>query len=227
MSIRKWLLATAVQCPREAPHAQLHGKPANARYERELPFRLLLGLSEAMRWFRATPTNGSKSDLQSTRPPWRGVNKLEDDRGGVAAYHRCLPWKKCRRNIGSADSVFSFRARAKRAILSSRQHLRRGKHMATATDHANENEVTILARILGNENGHLPKDVARYILDLHVSEPDKARMHDLVVRNQDDALTPAEKEEMHAYGKATTLLSILKSKARRTLGVKLETCATS
>ena len=83
--------------------------------------------------------------------------------------------------------------------------------------------MTILARFLGNGDGQLPKDVARYILDLHVSERDKARMHDLAVRNQDDALTPAEKEEMHAFGKATTLLSILKSKARRTLGIKLKT----
>ncbi|SIO13860.1 hypothetical protein SAMN05444166_2656 [Singulisphaera sp. GP187] len=94
--------------------------------------------------------------------------------------------------------------------------------MATATRDASENEVTILARILGNENGQLPKDLARYILDLHVSERDKTRMHDLAVRNQDESLSPAEKEEMHAYGKATTLLSILKSKARRTLGVKLQ-----
>jgi hypothetical protein len=46
-------------------------------------------------------------------------------------------------------------------------------------------------------------------------------MHDLVVRNQADALTPAEKEEMHAFGKAGDLLAILKSKARRTLGIKL------
>jgi hypothetical protein len=96
-------------------------------------------------------------------------------------------------------------------------------HMSTATTHTGENEVTILARFLGNGDGQLPKDMARYILDLHVSERDKARMHDLAVRNQDDALTPAEKEEMHAFGKATTLLSILKSKARRTLGIKLKT----
>ena len=95
--------------------------------------------------------------------------------------------------------------------------------MATATHRANENEVTILARILGNENGQLPKDLARYILDLRVSDRDRVRMHELAVRNQDDALTPAEKQEMHAFGKATTLLSILKSKARRALGVKLET----
>jgi hypothetical protein len=94
--------------------------------------------------------------------------------------------------------------------------------MATTTTHSGETEVTILARILGNENGQLPKELARYILDLNVSERDKARMHDLAVRNQDDALTPAEREEMHAFAKATTLLSILKSKARRTLGIKPE-----
>ena len=83
--------------------------------------------------------------------------------------------------------------------------------------------MTILARILGNEDGQLPKDLARYILTLGFSERDKARMHDLAVRNQEDALTPAEKEEMHAFGKAGDLLSILKSKARRTLGIKLKT----
>jgi len=92
--------------------------------------------------------------------------------------------------------------------------------MNTATTQAGENEVTILARILGNERGQLPIQLARYILDLGFSERDKARMHDLAVRNQDDALTPAEKEELFAFGKAGDLLAILKSKARRTLGVK-------
>ena len=95
--------------------------------------------------------------------------------------------------------------------------------MNTATTHATENEVTILARFLANANGKLPRDVARYILDLTVSERDKARMHDLAVRNQEDALTPAEKEELFGFAKATSLLSILKSKARRTLGIKLKT----
>jgi hypothetical protein len=95
--------------------------------------------------------------------------------------------------------------------------------MSTATTRRGEDEVTILARILGNEDGQLPKDLARYILTLGFSERDKARMHDLVVRNQEDALTPAEKEEMHAFGKAGDLLSILKAKARRTLGIKLKT----
>jgi len=92
-----------------------------------------------------------------------------------------------------------------------------------STTQASENELMILARILGNENGQLPADMARYILDLRISERDKARMHDLAVRNQGDELTLGEKEEMFAFGKAAILLSILKSKARRTLRVNLET----
>jgi hypothetical protein len=92
-------------------------------------------------------------------------------------------------------------------------------HKSTAND-AEQNEVTILARVLCNEEGRLPPDIARYLLTLGFSAPDKARMHDLAVRNQEGALSPAENEELFAYAKAGTLLSILKSKARRVLGVK-------
>jgi hypothetical protein len=100
--------------------------------------------------------------------------------------------------------------------------------MSTTTAHAVENEVTILARVLlGNERGQLPHDMARYILDLGFSNRDKARMHDLAVRNQDDSLSPAEKEELLAFGKVGDLLAILKSKARRTLGVKPKKRTTS
>jgi hypothetical protein len=62
--------------------------------------------------------------------------------------------------------------------------------------------------------------MARYLLNLGFGDEDKARMHDLAVRNQDDALSPAEKEELFAYAKAGTLLSILKSRARRALRLR-------
>jgi hypothetical protein len=91
--------------------------------------------------------------------------------------------------------------------------------MRTSTS-ARESEATILARVLGKERGMLSKQMARHILDLGFSDRDKARMHDLVVRNQDDALSPTEKQELSAYGKAGDLLSVLKSKARRTLREK-------
>jgi hypothetical protein len=94
--------------------------------------------------------------------------------------------------------------------------------MSTATRHTRENEATILARVLCNEDGQLPDEIARYILGLGFSERDKARMHDLIVRNQNDELTPAETEEMFAFGTVGDLLSILKSKGRRKLGIKLK-----
>jgi hypothetical protein len=92
--------------------------------------------------------------------------------------------------------------------------------VSIAPTHANE--ITILARILGDEQGRLPDNLARYIIDREFSAHDKARMHDLASRNKRDALSPAEKDELLAYGKAGDLLSILKSKARRSLRIKLK-----
>lgn len=88
------------------------------------------------------------------------------------------------------------------------------------TGHSGDTEVTILARFLTNYDRPLSKTLARHILSLTISDRDKARMHDLAVRNQNDGLTPAEKKEMHDYGIAGDILAIFKSKARRTLGVK-------
>ena len=92
--------------------------------------------------------------------------------------------------------------------------------MAATAEHPGETEVAILARVLGNEGGRLPPEQARYILDLGFNDRDKARMQDLAVRNQTDALSPAEKGELLAFGKAGDLLAILKFKARRALGAK-------
>ena len=99
--------------------------------------------------------------------------------------------------------------------------------MAATAEHPGETEVAILARVLGNEGGRLPPEQARYILDLGFNDRDKARMQDLAVRNQTDALSPAEKGELLAFGKAGDLLAILKSKARRALGAKPKPHTTS
>jgi hypothetical protein len=90
----------------------------------------------------------------------------------------------------------------------------------STTSRTVESEVAVLARFLDNGDGQLPEDVARYILNLTISEQDKARMHDLAVRNQQHGLSAREKEELLAFGKAGDLLAILKSRARRTLKIK-------
>ena len=71
------------------------------------------------------------------------------------------------------------------------------------------------ARMLGGEDDKLPPGIARYVLRLTPSERDKRRMHDLAVRNQDDALSPAEKQELFAYVKIGSIMAILKAKAGR------------
>jgi hypothetical protein len=71
-----------------------------------------------------------------------------------------------------------------------------------------------------DERGMLSPDFARAVVDMEFGKRDKARMHDLAVRNQHDALSPEEKEELIAFAKAGPLLSILQLKARRTLRMR-------
>ncbi len=88
-------------------------------------------------------------------------------------------------------------------------------------------EATILARILSNGEDPIPADIARYLLTVGFSDSEKARIHDLTVRNQADALSTVEKEELFAYIRAGTVLGILQSKSRRTLKVKPKKTPTS
>ena len=80
-----------------------------------------------------------------------------------------------------------------------------------------DKEISILAGLLGNGQRQLSSVIAAYILNLGFGEDQKARMHDLVTHNQGDALSPDEKEELIAFGKAGDALAILKSEARRAL----------
>lgn len=66
----------------------------------------------------------------------------------------------------------------------------------------------------------MPASVARYLINLGFSDADRARLHHLALRNQEDGLSPAEKEELFAYVKSGSLISILKSRARRILRMK-------
>jgi hypothetical protein len=66
--------------------------------------------------------------------------------------------------------------------------------MATTTTRNGETEVTILARVFDNDRGQLSRVLARAILHVDFSDRDKARMHELAVRNQDDALSQEQKK---------------------------------
>ena len=88
--------------------------------------------------------------------------------------------------------------------------------MHTSTPAA-DNEVTILARVLGNGRDSLSPEWARQLLSLGFSEGDNARMNELAERNRQGILSETEKEELLGYAKAGCLLGILHSKARQAL----------
>jgi len=91
------------------------------------------------------------------------------------------------------------------------------------TPQAAHNEATILGRLLTNCDAPLPNNLARDILNRTIGDRDKARMHELAVRDQGDDLTLAEQQEMHDSVRPATLRSIFRFKARRSLGIKLKT----
>lgn len=78
----------------------------------------------------------------------------------------------------------------------------------------------LLVRVLTNGQEFFPEPIARYLLKVAPSDADKARMHDLAVRNQSDALSAEEKAELMNWVKVGDLLALLQSRARRSLRKK-------
>src|SRR5207302_2746735 len=57
----------------------------------------------------------------------------------------------------------------------------------------------IFVRLWETEDGRLPLPLARHILKLGFPKPDKARMHELAVKNQQGLISPSELEELDNY----------------------------
>ncbi len=88
----------------------------------------------------------------------------------------------------------------------------------TVTTLANgTSEAAIFTRLWETENGKLPQTLAKQILKLQFSKYDRARMHELAVKNQDGLISPGELEELDNYVRVGDLLAVLQSKARRAL----------
>jgi hypothetical protein len=77
-------------------------------------------------------------------------------------------------------------------------------------------EAAIMTRLSGSDEPAL-SEAAKGILALGFSPADKERMHALAARAREGLLTPDEEAEVEAYSRVSSLLGILKSKARRAL----------
>ena len=76
---------------------------------------------------------------------------------------------------------------------------------------------TILSRLFEPNVASLSPEAAEGLLTIGFSKEDKARMHDLAVRNQDGALSEDERKDLIGYIEAGHILGLLHAKARLSL----------
>jgi hypothetical protein len=89
--------------------------------------------------------------------------------------------------------------------------------MATRTQVSPSGDAAILARLFRPDREDLPAEAARALLAIRFDAEELSRLHDLVTRNQDDALTPAEKRELESYLRVSAFLDLMHARARRAL----------
>ena len=89
--------------------------------------------------------------------------------------------------------------------------------MATTQAIPSSVEAAIIARMIHPEKDDLPNDIAKALLRLSLDQSDLDRLHELVVKNQDDALTAVEKAELESYLRISFLVDLMHAKALCTL----------
>ena len=78
-------------------------------------------------------------------------------------------------------------------------------------------EAAIFGRVLEPEEATLDVAAARAILELDFKQADKDRMRALLAKAKKGTLTALEKVEINNYERVGHMLSLMKSKARRSL----------
>jgi hypothetical protein len=85
--------------------------------------------------------------------------------------------------------------------------------MPTAQGITNSTEASIISRMIRPEKNELPDEAAKALLRLSLDQSDLDRLHELVVKNQDDALSAAEKTELESYLRISLLVDLMHAKA--------------
>jgi hypothetical protein len=92
--------------------------------------------------------------------------------------------------------------------------------MAAQREIEGSTEAAILTRLVHPERDDLPAEAATALLRLDFDQGDLDRLHHLVTKNQDDALTPAERAELESYLRVSSFLDLMHAKARLSLKPK-------
>jgi hypothetical protein len=82
---------------------------------------------------------------------------------------------------------------------------------------AQTTEADILTRFVQPNRAHFSAELAEAVLKLDFDKKDRERMHELVVKNQENSLTEAEAEELESYRRVGYFIDLMRSKARISL----------
>jgi hypothetical protein len=88
------------------------------------------------------------------------------------------------------------------------------KNLTMQTTHTESTESAIWGRLLAPASSTLPPEVAQAILKIEFPQADKDRMHELAAKARKGTLTVEEQDEIDAYGRIGSFISIMKSRAR-------------
>jgi hypothetical protein len=83
--------------------------------------------------------------------------------------------------------------------------------------HAGTSEAAIFSRVLEPEKATLDVAAARAIINLEFKQTDRDRMRGLLAKAKEGTLTAKEQVELDNYERVGHMLSLMKSKARRSL----------
>lgn len=89
--------------------------------------------------------------------------------------------------------------------------------MATHQGIESRTEAAILTRMVHPERDDLPAEAATALLRVDFEQADLDRLHELVTKNQDDALTAVERGELESYLRLSSFLDLMHAKARHSL----------
>jgi hypothetical protein len=104
-----------------------------------------------------------------------------------------------------------------RMTLVAEQIIARTGVMATQQVITGNTEAAILSRMVRPQQDDLSNAEAQAVLRVDFDRRDLDRLHELTMRNQDDALTPAERSELESYLRLSAFLDLMHAKARLTL----------
>ena len=89
--------------------------------------------------------------------------------------------------------------------------------MQTYSETEKRTATTIWERIVKPDRSAMPPDVARFLLTLDFAPEDHARVDELSLKAQEGTLSVEERMELEEYLQINDTLTILQSKARRSL----------